>query len=127
MCSEAGFDQEFRVSVVPTGIVRLTWTPGAQITGPLAASAMAAVNRLNGERRRPLLVEMAGTGTPTREARAQFARRSTASRIALLGGSAVDRVHASFVAGIGASPVPTRYFTSAADAASWLLAGAGAG
>src|SRR5690242_633480 len=99
MSSETEFDQAFRVSVVPNGIVRLTWTPGVRLTGELVEAAMAAVDRLNGRRERPLLVEMAGTGTPTRAAREHFGRRSTASRIALVGKSAVDRVHASFVLG----------------------------
>jgi hypothetical protein len=126
MSSGAEFGEAFRVSVVPGGIVRLTWTPGVRITGELAAAAIAAVDRLNGEQERPLLVDMAGTATPTRAAREHFGRRSTASRIALVGESSVDRVHASFVAGTGGFPVPTRYFTSAVAATAWLLASAAA-
>jgi len=83
---------------------------------------MGAVDELNGEQQRPLLVEMAGAATPTFEARGQWSRKCSGTRIALLGSSAVDRVHASFGPGIGGrgEPVPTRFFTSKAAALAWL-------
>lgn len=109
---------------VPPGIVRLSWTAGLCITGPLAVAARVAVDTLNGDRARPLLVEMAGVDTPTREAREQFGYRCTASRVALLGQSVVDRMRASFAprgpSGEG-FPVPTRFFTSEVAALAWLL------
>jgi len=94
-----------------------------RITGPLAAAAMAAVDELNCGRERPLLVEMAGAETPSREARRLFSERCTATRIALLGASAVDRVRASLAPEPGrlGYPVPTRFFTSEAVAVAWLL------
>jgi hypothetical protein len=72
---------------------------------------------------RPLLVEMRGAATPTPEAREQFGVPCTVSRIALLGESAVDRVHASFgpPGTVGRHPVPTRFFTSEPAALTWLL------
>jgi hypothetical protein len=108
---------------VESGIVRLRWPPGVRITGQLAAAAMAAVDELNGGCERPLLVEMAGTDTPSREARQQFGERSSVCRVALLGRSAVDRVRASLVPQIGhrGYPVPTRFFTSEPAAVAWLL------
>ena len=116
-------EEQFGLCMEATGIVRLRWPPGVPITGPLAAAAMAAVDELNGERERPLLVEMAGTETPTREARRMFSERCTATRIALLGASAVDRVRASLVPEPGrlGYPVPTRFFTSEDVAVAWLL------
>ena len=124
MCAGAGPDPGFRTSVVRGEVVRVQWTPGLRITGSLAAAAMAAVDQLNGDRGRPLLVAMAGAGTPTREAREQWGQQCTATRVALLGQSVVDRVHASFGPGIGGlgHRVPTRYFTSEDDALAWLLA-----
>ena len=109
----------------PRGIVRIRWVRGLRITGPLAAAAMAAVDELNGDRARPLLVEMAGADTPTPEARSRFGRPCTVTRDALLGESAVDRVRASFGPGVGHQgyPVPTRFFTSEPDALAWLLSG----
>ena len=106
-----------------TGIVRLRWLPGLLITGALAAAAMAAVDELNAGCERPLLVEMAGTDTPSREARERFGERCSASRVALLGRSAVDRVRASLVPELGhrGYPVPTRFFTSEPAALAWLM------
>ena len=116
-------DAHFGLQVEDMGIVRLRWPPGVRITGPLAAAAMAAVDELNGGCERPLLVEMTGTDTPTREARERFGMRCTASRVALLGVSAVDRVRASLVPEPGrlGYPVPTRFFTSESTAVEWLL------
>jgi hypothetical protein len=115
--------EEFGLRMEPTGIVRLRWVPGLRITGSLAAAAMAAVDQLNDGCRRPLLVEMHGTDTPTREARRRFSERCTATRIALLGASAVDRVRASLAPEPGrvGYPVPTRFFTSESTAVEWLL------
>ncbi len=123
MAAEATPDQTFRVSVTPYGVVRLRWTPGLVITAALVGEAMAAIDALNGVRERPLLVEMAGADSPTIEAREYFGRRCTASRIALLGASPVDRVRASFAPGgrTGGFPVPTRFFTSEPAALAWLL------
>ena len=66
---------------------------------------------------------MAGAETPTREARKRFSERCTATRIALLGASAVDRVRASLAPEPGrlGYPVPTRFFTSESIAVAWLL------
>lgn len=111
------------MSVAPRGVVRLRWPPGLVITAALVVEAMAAVDELNGALERPLLVEMTGAESPTIEAREYFGRRCTASRIALLGESPVDRVRASFVPGVRADgfPVPTRFFTSEPAAVAWLL------
>ena len=101
-------------------MVRVRWLPVRRTPGPIAAAAIAAVDELNCGRERPLLVEMAGAETPSREARRLFSERCTATRIALLGASAVDRVRASLAPEPGrlGYPVPTR---SEAVAVAWLL------
>lgn len=124
MSSAAESSSSLSVSVDPTGVVRLSWLPGLRITGYLAADAMAAVDELNGDTERPLLVDMTGTAVLTREARQTFARKCSASRIALLGKSAVDRVIANFALGVSFVPVPTRFFTSEPAALAWLRDGA---
>lgn len=111
------------VRVDSAGIVRLTWAGGQRITGVLAREAMAMVDEVNGGRERPLLVDMTGTATLTRDARMVFTEKCSASTIALLGRSAVDRVIANFALGVSAPPVPTRFFTSEPAAVAWLCHG----
>lgn len=108
------------VRLDPSGVVRLDWAPALRITSELATAAMTAVDRLNGDVERPLLVDMTGTAQLSRNARMTFARRCSASRIALLGRSEVDRVIANFALGVITVPVPTRFFTSEPVALEWL-------
>ena len=112
------------VRVDPRGFVRLSWDRNLRITGELARAAMALVDATNAGRERPLLVDMTGTAALTREARMTFTLRCSASRIALLGRSPVDRVIANFALGVSGVPVPTRFFTSETLAITWLTDGA---
>ena len=116
-------DRVMAVAVDDLGIVRLTWAPGLQITEQLASRAMELVDRVNAGTERPLLVDMTGTATLTRPARMTFSRRCSASMIALLGRSPVDRVIANFALGVTSVPVPTRFFTSEPTAVAWLRHG----
>jgi hypothetical protein len=102
------------------GVVVLRWASGVVITGPRAAEAMAAVDRLNGDRRRPLLVDMTGTDKLTREGRETFRGDVLVSRMALVGQSSVDRVIANFGLRVSSLRFPARYFTSAAQGLAWL-------
>jgi hypothetical protein len=115
-------DEPMRFVVEPDGLVRLLWSPGVTISGELAETAMRRVDALNGDTENPMLVVMRGTGSLSRDARMVFARRCTASRIALLGSSAVDRVVANFALGVRSQPVPTRFFTDEDLALDWLRA-----
>ena len=103
-----------------SGVVVLRWAPGVVITGPQAAEAMTAVDRLNADRRRPLLVDMSGTGKLTREAREMFRRDVLVSRMALVGESAVDRVIANFGLRVSSLGFPARFFTSVPVGMAWL-------
>ncbi len=105
------------------GFVRLLWPVGAKITGPSAQQAFDEVNRICGDTRRPMLVDMATTKSVAREARAVFGRPSGASRIALLGRSPVDRVIANFTLGVSEVPCPTRFFTDREKAMAFLREG----
>ena len=105
-----------------TGLVRLTWSTDLRIDRELADRAMTMVDELNGPLERPLLVDMTGTAQLTRSARTTFGRRCSASRIALVGRSEVDRVIANFALGVTRVPVPTRFFTSEQAALDWLWA-----
>ncbi|WP_035781806.1 DUF7793 family protein [Arthrobacter sp. H14] len=102
------------------GILRLRWARGIAITEEAAQTAMDKVNELCAGIRRPMLVDMATTASVSRGARAVFGKPCSASKIALLGASPVDRVIANFVLGISHLPCPTRFFTSEPEATQWL-------
>jgi hypothetical protein len=121
--SSAERERAISVRVDSDGIVRLTWAEGLRISGALAREAMAMVDELNAGQRRPLLVDMTGTATLTREARMAFVDECSASRIALLGRSAVDSVLANFGISVSSPPVPSRFFTSDPAAVAWLCHG----
>ncbi|GGM15342.1 DUF7793 family protein [Nakamurella endophytica] len=118
--AESSPEPEFTVRIDADGSVRLRWRRGLTITGEAAEAAMAEVNRVCGETRRPMLVDMATTEAVERRARTVFLRPCQANRIALLGRSPVDRVIANFIVGVSNMPCPTRYFTSQPDALRWL-------
>lgn len=105
------------------GFVILKWPNAVTITGPSARHAMDAVNRLCGDVRRPMLVDMATTKSVAREARTVFAEPCAASRIAMLGRSPVDRVIANYTLGRFTPPCPTRFFTDRDKAFEYLREG----
>ncbi len=123
MTSDAAGDSGFRIRADSDGVVRLGWVPGVVIDGALAAAAMTAVDDINGDRGRPLLVDMSGSAALTRDGRAAFTRPCSVSRIAILGTSAVDRVIASFGLRLSNPPMPARFFTSEPAALNWLRDG----
>lgn len=118
--NSTGRNTLFNLELDSEGLLRLTWARDASITEADAEAAMDQVNVLSGENRHPMLVDMATTSDVSRGARAVFGRPCQASRIALLGASPVDRVLANFFLGLNRLPCPTRFFTSEADAISWL-------
>jgi hypothetical protein len=105
---------------VDGGIVVVRWSPGVEITGRLATEAMDTVDELNGDYKRPLLVDLTGTANVTREARGAFSRECQVSRMALVGRSAVDRVLANFALKVNSIAIPSRFFTSLPAALAWL-------
>lgn len=118
--NSTGRNTLFDLQLDSEGLLRLTWARGASITEADAEAAMEQVNVLCGENRHPMLVDMATTSDVSRGARGVFGRPCQASRIALLGASPVDRVLANFFLGLNKLPCPTKFFTSEADALSWL-------
>ena len=116
----SGRNALFDLVLDPEGLLRLTWARGATISEADAEAAMERVNILSGERRHPMLVDMATTADVSRAARAVWGRPCQASRIALLGSSPVDRVIANFFLGITNVPCPTKFFTVERDALAWL-------
>lgn len=101
-------------------ILRLRWARGISITEADARLAMDQVNELCSGDSLPMLVDMATTKAVSRGARTVFGLPCSASRIALLGSSQVDKVIANFILGVSALPCPTKFFTSEPAALVWL-------
>ena len=120
MAGEAEREQSLTLCVEEAGYTRCTWLPGTQVTGPMARQAMKLLDELNEGCKRPLLVDMRDMSSITRSARQAFADETTASRLALLGRSPVDKVIANFTVSVIRVPVPVRYFTSEPAALAWL-------
>jgi len=120
--SDDGEDRpHFRLEEGPDGIVRLTWDRDLRVTAAMAKQAMVAVDDVNAGQPRPLLVRMARTTALDREAREQFAEKTSIAAIALLGETPVDRLLAASTVGRGVTEAPARYFTDERDAVAWLL------
>jgi hypothetical protein len=115
----AELDRAFSLHV-DENVVVVRWMPGVEITGPLASAAMATVDKLNGDHKRPLLVDMTGTANVTRDARGAFSRECQVSRMALVGRSAVDRMIVNFALKVSRIAIPSRFFTSLPVAMAWL-------
>lgn len=110
------------VKLLADGYIHLQWLPGISIEVEDARAAMAKVNEACQGVPHPMLVDMAAVASVSREARSIWSIPCSASRIALLGRSPVDRVLANFFLGVHIPPCPTRFFTSRNDAMEWLSA-----
>jgi hypothetical protein len=101
-------------------IVRVEWRPGTRGDLEAARAATAAVRDL-GVGPVPMLIDIRGVAALDREGRAHFREDyAGASRVALLAGSAVNRMLANFFIGMQRLPVPIRMFTDEAAAVAWL-------
>ena len=103
------------------GLLRLTWAPHVRITGELAKETVRIAEDLTAGVPRPLLVDITGEATTTREARGIYADTTAVSRMALLGRSAVNRIIANFTMLVDPPAIPVRYFTDESAALDWLL------
>src|SRR5262249_9679796 len=102
------------------GIVWLRWPCGIHITAAAARRAMDELDVFNSGHKCPVIVEMVGIAGLDRDARQVFTGDCAASRMALLGGSPMERVIANFAIAVSRHAVPMRYFATEAAAVEWL-------
>ena len=102
------------------GYMTITLPAGVVVTGAVAARAAAEFQELAPPGLAPLLLDVTGVESITRSARIVFGASRVASAVAVLGATPVDRVIANFLLGGELPPCPAKYFTSKADALSWL-------
>ena len=102
------------------GVARVTWAPGAVCSGQQARETTDLL-RAMGRGAVPLLVDMRGMASLERAARDHYgAEQGGMSAIALLAGSAVNRMLANFFIGLKKPAIPVKMFTDEATAVTWL-------
>ena len=105
------------------GIVRVKMKPNVQFSLQDAQATIRAISSVCGGKRCPALVDMRGLVSMDREARRYFAGEETAkveSAAALLIESPLSKAIGNFFMGLNKPIVPTRLFTSEAEALAWL-------
>lgn len=107
------WDDQARVMVIE-------WAAGSVCGLTEAAAATADIKALS-RGLVPILVDMRGMARLERPAREHFiGEQGGASAIALLAGSAVNRMIANFFIGMKRMPIPIRIFTDRDAALGWL-------
>lgn len=102
------------------GAIQVRYSAGIRIGETEARQMLSHVQQLAGGRARPMLVELAGLGSISSPAMAQFADRLPVCRMALVGMSPVDVAVAKFFNKVHRPPYPVEYFSSRPDAMAWL-------
>lgn len=108
-------------TTAPVAVIRLVLPQGEHITEEIADAFAQRARTEAGGILKPILLEITGVASISREARAVLSRSRSASAIAVVGASAVDRVLANFLLGGEPPPCPTRYFGDEDKAIAWLL------
>lgn len=107
------WDDEARIAVTE-------WALGS-VCGLTEAAGVTAEVKALGRGPVPILVDMRGMTRLERPAREHFiGDQGGVSAIALLAGSAVNRMIANFFIGLKRMPIPIRIFTDRDAAQSWL-------
>ncbi len=105
------------------GILRGVADEGVEHTLAQAQEQLALQRTMGGGRARPLLMDIRGARALTREARAFYASPVAAevfNATALLISSPLSRALGNFFLGLNKPHMPTRLFTSEAEALAWL-------
>ena len=105
------------------GIIRASSKPNVDLDLESAQDCVQGLAAILGGVRRPILVDFTDTRSVSRDARKYFAGEETTrieSAAALLVGSPLARAIGNFFMGFNNPSIPTRLFTSEAEALEWL-------
>lgn len=102
------------------GVVVVTLPAGDVITEDHALQTRNDLLHLTGGNTVPVLLNLTGVCSISREARSIYSNATTVAAYALLGETPVDRVIAHFLLGTEPPSCPSHFFTSEADALAWL-------
>jgi len=102
------------------GIVQTVVFPGAEYTLVDAKQNLASIVQVSNGKRLPLLVDIRNAKTMERAARQLFATDEWVTSTALLIDSALSRMIGNAFITFSKPVIPTRLFTSEAEAVEWL-------
>jgi hypothetical protein len=112
-----------RVWLGSDGIGRITYAPQSEITLAEAQYVLAALAQQTGGVAVPTCVDISQARSMTSESRQYFsgeAANHSVRAVALVVGSPVSRVLASFFMSLNRPAFPTKLFTSEPEAIAWL-------
>ena len=105
----------------PDGIVHLVLASGTVLTLEDAVAAVAAVTRLTGGRRSPLLVDVRDAGQVDRAGRQELSRQEkVVSAVAAIVGTPLSRMMGNLIINVSRPQMPVRLFDDEASALAWL-------
>lgn len=108
----------------PRGFVHAVMRNGCELQLADAQENVATTSLLTNQTRMPVLVDLRGVRSQSREARDYFGgpqAAATTLAVALLISSPVSRVLANFFLRLNSTRYPTRLFNDEASAITWLL------
>lgn len=112
---------KFRMWLRPDGIVHLVLASGTVLTVEDAVAAVAAVTRLTGGRRSPLLVDVRDAGQVDRAGRLELSRQEkVVSAVAAIVGTPLSRMMGNLIINVSRPQMPVRLFDDEASAVAWL-------
>jgi hypothetical protein len=120
MASEVITTRVAKIWLRDDGVIHQVSLPGIKVQLADAKENVAAITQLAAEKRRPVLMDIRASLGIEREARAYYSSLRSITARALLVGSPVTQVMANFFIRINKPVIPTRLFTSEAEAVAWL-------
>lgn len=102
------------------GVLWIEWLDGTSVADADAVSLIERADTISGDVCPPMLVELNGMVTLTRNALLRFAKNLNIAAMAIVGPSAVDKAIADFFTEVHDPPYPTRYFQHQDNALRWL-------
>ena len=112
-----------KISLREDGLIKYDYFQNSHDTLEDARTHLKAIASIHPPKRRSFLIDIRPCAGIDREARAYYSSEEAAryaTAIALLVESPVTQVMANFFIGFNRPPVPTRLFTSEAEALAWL-------
>ncbi|MCH8317012.1 MAG: STAS/SEC14 domain-containing protein [Bacteroidetes bacterium] len=105
------------------GIIHCTYKKGSKEDLETSKENVEAIRKVAGYQKRPLLVDIRGNVSQTKESRDYFSSDEVAnyfSTVALIIDGSISKVIGNFYMDINKPKTPTRLFTSEKEAMKWL-------